>query len=239
MSKTPECLSDFALDLVIVEHSQSPGQAAHLKDCQRCCARLQLLQSDREAYEKSLPHRRLPAKTKATKPSWLSGFRWQFPVVIVGLAVAFLFFVNTSDSVPPQGVRLKGNGLGFDYYVLRSGKTLAGSSLSQLQAGDRVRFSVYTKQNTQLAIFSIDGNGTRSVFFSDGEKSSSVAGASSEILLNESVVLDESLGEEDVYALFCKQPFALAEVMNEWRTKNQMVRKGCQVLTLKWEKVSP
>src|SRR5262249_39486653 len=93
-----------------------------------------------------------------------------------------------------------------------------------------LRFAYSTGSAENLAIFSRDGAGRASVYFpSDGSTSRSVQAGQGQGL-PESTVLDDTLGQETLYGIFCEQPFAIAPVRRALESGDPLpVAESCKV----------
>jgi hypothetical protein len=230
-----DCLSDRRLDALSAGELESEAAGAareHLARCARCAARREALARDAEAFlaaHPAPPAQRVVALSTRRRPRalwWSAG---------LAAAAALLFMVRSPE---PQE-RSKGEGsVGF---FVRHGDTVRrGSSGERVMPGDALRFVVSQREPSHVAVLSRDAAGQASVYFPAGEHAVLVD-AGVEHALDSSVILDEVLGTERLYALRCTRAVELAplrarlaasEVEPAWP-------QGCQVERLTLLKVWP
>jgi hypothetical protein len=90
----------------------------------------------------------------------------------------------------------------------------AGGDGQVVHPGDQLRFTVTTAAAQHLAILSLDHAGVASVYYPQGATSAPVE-ASRQQPLDSSVELDETLGAERIWAIFCPEAFALEPLRAE------------------------
>jgi hypothetical protein len=93
--------------------------------------------------------------------------------------------------------------------------------------GDRLRFELSASGPSHVAILSHDGAGAVSVYYPTGKRSARFD-ALRDHALESSVELDDTLGEETVYALFCAEPFELEPLLRELAQGAELAKRaGC------------
>ncbi|MCA1663680.1 MAG: hypothetical protein LC659_05335, partial [Myxococcales bacterium] len=97
--------------------------------------------------------------------------------------------------------RSKGS-VGFGFYVKHGDDVRLADPDENVAPGDALRFFYTAPEGTRLAIVSVDPAGRASVYHPAGDQLAPV-GAAHQQLLDESIVLDDSVGTEQLYALFC------------------------------------
>jgi hypothetical protein len=235
----PSCVSDLRFDrwhAEELEPEESRAVEAHLRDCARCQQRNQELRVQAEAFLRAYP---LPARIdlggRVVAPSggkpphlsrwavaWLSG-TLAFATAVVWLVVlpkrdgtfskqvAVQFPTAESSDEKSSATRLKGSArLGF--FVKREGRVIRGHDGFTVHPGDRLRFSVTTLEPQHVAILSRDGKGVVSECFPGDGRSRKLA-VSHDDLLDSSVELDDTLGNETIVAVFCDEPFEVAPLV--------------------------
>jgi hypothetical protein len=105
--------------------------------------------------------------------------------------------------------------------------------------GDTLQFTYVSERARHLAVLSLDGADRASVYFPDGARAAPIA-AGRDVPLPRSTVLDEVLGPERLYGLFCEQPIALEPVRAQLERRRALPPlDGCRVVQLAIEKRAP
>jgi hypothetical protein len=241
------CISDLRFDewyageLPPTEVSQL---AQHLKHCERCLGRSEQIRKQRSALLVKHPdlssiERSQRASEKLHRADFtpLRSVRarrrglWGFSAA--GLAVAAVLLLVPrlkAPEAPPDesNTRLKGAPR-FGFAIKRGEKVLAGRNGQVVYPRDRLRFLVSTSTPQHLAILSRDGRGVVTEYYPGTGRSRAIA-ASSNALLESSVELDESLGREELWAVFCKEPFEVGGFINAIRQQGDVSPShGCSV----------
>ncbi|HMI89980.1 MAG TPA: hypothetical protein VK509_01390 [Polyangiales bacterium] len=121
------------------------------------------------------------------------------------------------------------------YFVKRGERVVRGESGQLLRAGDRLRFTYTSARPQQFALFNRDGRGAR-VYYPPGPRSAALA-AGKGVALGFGIELDDYVGEEQVLALFCEEPFELEPVRAALeRGEPQSAPAGCTQRTLELKK---
>jgi hypothetical protein len=211
-----ECLSDLQLDalaLGALDTAQARQAERHLSSCTRCSDRRRELgeatRSSAEALARSRS-RVSPTMGKAMRGSsrraWLGG-----AVTAAAAAAALLLLIGRSPLLSDGDVvRTKGTSrVGF--FVRHAGVVRRGSERERVSPGDALRFVVTSSVPSYVAVLSRDGSGQVSVYHPSGPRAARVE-PGVERPLDTSVVLDDVLGEERLYALTCSEPIELAAI---------------------------
>ncbi|WP_437793460.1 DUF4384 domain-containing protein [Sorangium sp. So ce693] len=213
------CLSDLTLDeLMAGQLDAAAGQeaSAHVAGCPRCSARRSEMEAARASFAASAPPLRLargaPAARAAEKVR--PARRWLAPAAASALAAAaaalFFFRFHAApegrDAEIP-GERIKGaERIGF--YVKRGGSVLPGGAGERLQPGDAIQFTYSSAEARYLVILSVDGASQASVYYPSGPVAARIE-PGREVLLPQSTVLDDTLGTERIFGLFCSEAIAV------------------------------
>jgi hypothetical protein len=190
------CLSRLGCDqLLNGELPDELAARAHLASCRQCEARLAEHVGERAAF--SLPFRR----------------RRRFPApplaVIAALAAVVVgFFIIRPRPEDAGGTRAKGRST-IGFYVQHGGVVRAGAAGEIVVPGDALEFTATTDRPSWLAIISIDGARNASVYYPAGADAAAVAPGRDQVLPL-SVILDEVVGAERIYGIFCDAPFPVA-----------------------------
>jgi hypothetical protein len=185
-SRPESCLSDLVLDRLASEASGHP----HADECDACRARLQAIIRERSAFMAEAP-----ALVRTRRRSW--------PVAIpIALAAGLsALFVRSED-----GTRTKGSAeIGF--YVKHGDVVRKGADGEVLAPKDSIRFSYTAHEARHLAILSVDPEGEVSVYYPTGATRPEAPGT--DVLLPLSTALDDTVGRERIWALFCEGPIDL------------------------------
>jgi hypothetical protein len=218
-----ECLSDLELDalaLGALDAARVEPAQSHLSSCSRCSARrLELdaaTRSSAEALERSPVGWRSALMTgraarRPTRRAWLGG-----AVAATAAAAAVLLLLVRSPLLPSgDTVRTKGTSrVGF--FVRHAGAVRRGSERERVSPGDALRFVVTSSVPSYVAVLSRDGAGQVSVYHPSGPRATRVE-PGVERPLDASVVLDDVLGEERLYALACSVPIEVASLRDGLR----------------------
>ncbi|XXT17552.1 DUF4384 domain-containing protein [Sorangium sp. So ce429] len=221
------CLSELRLDELTVgqlDAAAAREARAHVAGCARCSARLSEIEAARDSFAASAPPLRLDrapqdraasaasATTKARPPR-----RWLAPASASALAAAAaaLLFFRTFGAAPgpaggaaeSAGERIKGaNGIGF--YVKRGGSVQPGGAGERLHPGDAIQFTYSAAEARYLVILSVDGASQASVYYPSGPVAARIQ-PGRDVVLPQSTVLDDTLGTERIYGLFCAEAVAV------------------------------
>jgi hypothetical protein len=223
------CISDLTFDAWRageLDKEQTVALEEHLSLCQAC-------QQRRESIERqSLQF----WDRAAGPPSRRSGIRivrrrWFVPSALAFsalAAVAVMVSLAPGSRENADETRLKGQSH-ITFHVQHEGKVTVGAEGQSVFPGDSLRFSLTTGKPTHVAILSLDGAGVASVYFPQGKTSRSFGMVNSQPL-DSSVLLDSTLGNERLWALFCDKEFALESLRAQLeREGNLSVPAGCSL----------
>jgi hypothetical protein len=178
----------------------------HAAQCRRCGAVLEELRRGYEAFSPVLPGA-LVQRVRQRNPK-RRALVWAAPLLA---AAAALLMWTRSDDASLDGTRSKG-GSQLTFYVMHEGVARPGVDGERVRPGDALRFAYSSERAAYLAIVSIDGASKASAYFAEGGRAAKV-GAASRALLDQSTVLDATLGSETVYGMLCKEPIDLDPVL--------------------------
>jgi hypothetical protein len=233
---TSECLSSLAVDRLLAAElgeEELRRAEAHLRECAECRARHEhaaQFQARVRVELGTLGQLRAP---RSAKP-WANS-RGRANVAFAGaLAVAaalLLFFHHGTPTVERDDrseTRTKGGGrLGF--YVKRGDSVERGAAGQALRPGDAVQFTYFAATDGYLAVLSIDGAGTASIYYPSGPVARPFAAG--ERALDASTVLDAVVGDERWFALFCESAVVLEPIRArlERAPREPLHVEGCSV----------
>jgi anti-sigma factor RsiW len=213
------CLSDLVLDEWISGELDAARQGdvqRHLAACVRCAERHAAFSREQDAFLAAAPGfdacaekagRTAPPRTRAPRrPMRSLGFG---AAALAACAIVLLALRPAGES----SARTKGDGPHIGFFVKRGERVSRGQSGQAVQPGDLLRFTYSSDRPRYLALFNRDRHGA-SVYYPAGASAAQVAPGSG-IALGFSVELDDSLGSERIYAVFCPEPFALEPLRAE------------------------
>lgn len=230
------CLSDFAFDRRLAGELDPREEAearAHVEECARCASRWEELSREREAFAAEP----LPSGLRARAHARISKGRLFATAGALAAAAAIVLAVR---ALPSDGARTKGDDVKLSFYVKHGSSVRLGASGDAVAPGDALRF-VYTARTAQhLAVLSVDGARRVSVYYPNGSTAAR-APAGADVALPESTVLDDTLGDETLYGVFCPEPFALEPLRTalEASPDRAPLPEGCavEVLTMRKEAI--
>lgn len=237
------CVSDLRLDRLLAGElgaDECSALEAHLVRCVTCRARHTELArqwqrfaadgpdfptlADQVQRRRALRDRRERAAARAA-------------MVLGGLALAagaLLVFVPTAQMPAPSATRSKGKPE-IGYFLKRGESVTEGVPGFALHPGDRIRFVTSSERPRYLALLNQDGRGVSVYYPATADAARVPAGGG--VPLGFSVELDDYLGRERVFALFCDQPFAIEPVRAALQTRGAVpVPAGCSLASLELEK---
>ncbi|AGP38926.1 hypothetical protein [Sorangium cellulosum] len=238
-SRPEGCPSDLRFDRLLAgELAAAEEQAtrAHLDGCGRCAGRLAEIEAGRAAFLAAPPSLRAPPAPRAAAPAVRrlrpralvpAGLRARalVPAVTAALGAAAVLAVALNVGVQPpdeqrgddrgarpppaaQGARIKGGSGRIGFYVARGDALAPGGPGEVVHPNDRLQFTYSAVDAGFFALLSVDGARKASVYFPAGDVAAPIQ-PGEQVPLPSSVVLDETLGAETVYGLFCETPVAL------------------------------
>lgn len=218
-------LSRLALDRVLA--NAAAGQyLLHMRDCERCAARLALLQQEDNAFLTRFPTlesfgRDRPAARPATAPERKGALGW--PLALAGALVAVLLLLSIiprgAPPVPSRGgVRTKGGSI-VEVAVRRGDRSLLYEEGLQLRAGDVLAFR-YSTRRSHLLLLSVEGSGKVNAYLTDPSRRRSMRiRPGNNVRLGLGVELDDYVGPERVIALLSDEPLDVEAVQQAVRQR--------------------
>ncbi len=258
-TRSASCLSDLTLDRLRVGELSEASQAdarRHLTHCSRCESRLAAIDAD--AAEASLAPLSLPATTAGPSP----GERrrtWRVAAMTMVAAAAVVLVVwprgeMGSDSDAPStapsiddgatvaepstaGTQAKGSGPRLHLYVRREGAVVESTALEHWRPGDVLGFTYSCSQSLHLAVLGRDALGTVGVYYPSGPTAAPVE-PGDDVAFGDGIELDDTLGEEVVYGVFCARAVAVEElrVAVERAREQPVLPPGCSLVTISADK---
>jgi len=237
------CLSNLVLDRLLTrELAEDRRQTvrAHLDGCPRCSARLVGFERERDQFDEVAP--RLRVRAPARRRSWGLALAAAGSLAVAALVLLFLRPRAGDPDRPGQRVagptRAKG-GLRLSVYLKQGDQVVMGRSGDAVHPGDAIRFAYTDVTDGYLAILSRDGAGQVSVYYPEGERAAPAARADQEVILPGSIILDEVLGPETLYAVHCAAPVEVVLIAERVQRGDLASLVGCSIDRLILDKRPP
>ena len=204
-SRPESCLSDLAIDQLLAgEATNELAQRAHLRSCSACGKRWEEIEAEREAFTRAAPPLRLTTRGGARRRAWL----WSGAAVAAAAAgVALLLLSGGGAGREGDAIRRKG-GERLGFYVQHAAGVRQGGAGEVVHPGDSLRFTYSTDEARYLAIISVDAAAQITSYFPLGATAVRIE-PGSDVAVDGSTIVDEVLGSETIYALFCDSAIAL------------------------------
>lgn len=243
--RSPECLSDFALDEWIAGElgdAERTPNAAHVEQCARCQSRLAALEQETAEFLSQAPslaaHAALTSELPATERKMTRNR------MIVTASSGFALAAIVAFAIMPHSprrttaaTRIKG-GVHVDFFIKRDQAVTRGVSGASVHPGDLLRFTYTSVDDAQLALINIDDRGA-TVYYPRDSNASIPIEAGHSIALDFSVELDDNIGSEHIYGVFCPEPFVLSAAIKGLSGPQPMPPAHCQLDVIVLQKVSP
>jgi hypothetical protein len=237
-SRLDGCPSDFAFDRRLageLETDDDEQISAHLATCTPCRGRWDELRAARDAFVDEAPPLRL--KGRPTSSAGRSRRPWVVASSALIAAAAALFLVRGVGR--DVGTRAKGSGVRVEYYVNHAGVVRAGGPNDPVEPGDALRFVYTTKRVGYLAVLSLDAKKNASVYYPTTAGAARIEPGTA-VPLPTSTVLDDTVGEETIYGVFCSDPFDLEPLRRSLEAAPERAPspEGCEVDAIDVRKVA-
>lgn len=228
------CISDLAFDewrAGELDSETVESYEEHLEHCEHCQQRHDVIEAQAEAFLEKFPSldktrtdvSREVVTLRRRRSRWLgyaSGV-----LTLAAVAVAFLLVLR-----PPSGggeaknsafrVRSKG-GSHIGFFVKHGTEVRRGSDGQVVHPGDQLRFTVTSRALRHVAILSLDGAGVATVYYPRGSSSEALAKLRDQAL-DSSVKLDDTLGQETIWGIFCDAAFELEPLRQELEQRGRL-----------------
>ncbi|NOU26501.1 MAG: hypothetical protein HOO96_01230 [Polyangiaceae bacterium] len=198
-------MSDYRLDAfrsTSLPAEERTRVQEHLGGCARCRGRLAELEAEALEFAEQPTVPKADVHPIAKRP--MRRRVWAGAAAALALAAGLFLFVRSRR--PPEedgGVRLKGNAH-IELFVEHRGRVRRSSMAETVEPGDKLQFAVATREPAYVAVLSIDGAGTASVYFAASSPLGPTINGEDEPL-PVSIVLDDVLGAEHVWGFVCKE----------------------------------
>jgi len=223
------CISDLTFDrwrTHELDRASIEAHEAHLETCQRCQQRHDAIEAETEIFLNKYPILALPVRpTTSPKPlvSHVVSLRprrgkqlaWASSGVVLAAAAVFALVLRPpanedggdSSGQTPGVVRTKGSSH-LSFFVKHGSEVRRGSDDQVVHPGDQLRFTLTSTKPQQVAIMSLDAARVVSTYYPRGEQSTAVGQVRDQVV-DSSVLLDQTLGKEQIWGIFCLAPFEL------------------------------
>jgi hypothetical protein len=199
------CLSDLVLDRLL---AGEPGPRwEHVNSCARCRARLEQLKQASRVSESFIT----AGIARTRRRLWARRAGIATSLAVAATLLLVMTRVRPLPS-PPAGERLKGAELSLGVYVRRgTGVVVAAQSPATVAPGEQIRFEVTSARPGFLGIVGLDSAGAVTPYVASGQRLRKLGPGRQ--LLDGSILLDETLGAEQLIAVWCKDDRATREVV--------------------------
>lgn len=218
-SKNERCLSPLVVDeLLRSEKWDVPapeGASAHAAACPACAARLEEARELEDRFRERVLPRSMPALVEAhRKPSpWIGGWTLAGATAAATIALALVLpglFGDDTSPVPPPSPQTKGyvgikSAAGLGVYVKRGEDSFPLKPGGALHPGDRIRLMPMSAEHRYLLVIYVDARGEVQVVYPWGASRSGPLPETGE-LLEDALLLDETLGTIQIVGLFSHEP---------------------------------
>jgi hypothetical protein len=237
------CLSDWRLDRLLageLEPAARAGAEQHLAGCGACAAR----RGDREAEQRLFRDTAPPLFLRAVAPRRRRQVWWLGAAAAAAAAVVVVVLL-LGRTPREELVALKGRPhLRFFVRDGATGTVREGLPGQQVHPGDRLRFGFDGDLLTRtpllrVALLNREASGKVTRYFPEGgAAAAALPPVGRDGLLPFSILLDEVLGPETIFALYCREPVSLPAL------EGALARGGalppwppaCEVETVRLEK---
>lgn len=226
------CLSELRLDRWLAGELTGPTRdevESHVRGCRHCAARRDARRLEQRQFQETappLPFQARPAAAPVQDAAAVGRKRTRFVAskrallggaagLAVALAAAFILVPWALSPCCGETVQVKGRGSRRMRFFVQdgvAGTVREGAFGETVHPGDRIRFAFDPGAlgDRRVAILSRDAAGKASVYFPDGAQQIATPPPSSAGgLVASSVQLDDTLGPETLYALYCAGAVAL------------------------------
>ncbi len=162
-------------------------------------------------------------------------------------AAAALLWLRTPEPAPSTGdtgtqaivssERVKGSAH-VTVFVVRDGTARAAAPGEIVHPGDTLQITYTAAEPGNLAVLSRDGAGAGSIYFDDHGRTAAIT-PGRDVSLPHSIVLDDTLGRETLYGLFCTRTVELEPLRQSLEAATFTAPAGCRIEELVIEKRAP
>lgn len=239
-------LSSLTLDLLLLSSlpaDQDSAARAHLEACASCRGALEELQAEQRQFAASVLPRTLPkVEARVLAPSPLARLSnwWKAAIpltVAAGAAAALALVVARPGAgvVEDPDLRIKGGPV-LQVFAARGEAVFQVKEGTRLKPGDRIRFVVERAgSGPHVTVASIDGARQISLYYPP-EGQAGVPLTASKAELPGSIELDDTVGDEQLFAFFSDEalaPESVRQALQRWPAPPELPAK---LVTLSFHK---
>jgi hypothetical protein len=219
---TPECVSELVLDQWYageLSAREIERTEQHVARCTTCRERNRVLHEEHARFLTVAPS--FAAHTELTARR---GKRSRTLVAVASaaaLAACVLLSLSKPSGFDQHDTRPKG-GPELSVYIKRGAHVFRGTAQDTVQPGDLLRFKYSAGHAGYLAIFGADARAATTYYPPQPDAAPIAAGL--DLPLDFAVKLDEQLGIETTYALWCPTTFAVEPVRKQLAEQRAMTR---------------
>jgi len=212
------CLSDFALDNLLLGGPDTQAAAAHLSGCEACRRRRdqRLLQFEDFERDQAPSFWREVRRRHEQRPQahWRLRFALPGAVVIAGVALLLLAPRLHLNDAGRATYRAAKGGAYLQLHCRRAGRAFSLSPEDSVRPGDELRFVPHpvAADAGYVQVASIDGTGRYAPFYPPAGQGQSVPLPPSGQPLDGSIRLDAAPGPERLFFVFSPRPLPVAAV---------------------------
>lgn len=201
-----DCVSDLQMDQLLAGELTADAAESlrrHVTDCSDCALRFGRVNDGHDNFVADMPPLQMPIRAPRRWFSWQLGLA---STVCVAAVVAFLALKSDLPHSTGEVTTLKG-GDRIGLYIERGDRVRIAGPHETVRSGDKLQFVYSAAKSRFLTILSLDGAGVANVYFPDPSvaRAAKLAAGSSQPLYT-SIVLDDVLGDERIFAVFCTHP---------------------------------
>lgn len=213
----------------VVTAEEQTWVRSHLSSCGGCSDRLAAMEESANLFQLRVYPRTLPViHQRVSEPIERAGaaliLRWAGALVpalallIVGFVFVPQWFATTGPIQAPAAVtrttnQAKGEGL-MRIYAKRQDSVFLVSDDEAMREGDALRFVPDAKGYSYLLVFSLEASGKLTVFYPYGSQSSGPLAVAPGNPVEGSIILDNSVGQERLWAVFSNRPIHISTARN-------------------------
>jgi len=237
-NRPESCLSDLYMDQLLAgEAAETERGREHLRECAACGQRFAAIEAGRKEFARNAPALALPGREPARTRAWLWPAAGATTAAVAAAAIAL--FLTTGNEDDAHGIRRKG-GERIGFFVERADTVRPGATGEVVYPGDALRFTYSSDRATHVAIFSVDGAEVVSVYFPQTPAAHRVE-PGRDVALPQTTILDDTLGTETVYGLFCERALEMAPTRAAFAAspRTPPIPHGCTADRITLEKRPP
>jgi hypothetical protein len=231
-TRPPGCITDLMFDAWFageLPHELELPMEKHVVHCQRCRGRRAALAVERSAFLALHPsYVASPGQVARKHKRTLLAFSALGTAGLLTLVV--LAREPELEALPPAAAETE---LGFS--IEHAGSSERGVRGQDVHPGDQIRFEYSIQMPAYLAIYGLDAHGSVRVYHPQSALATPV-GAGRHVALTSAVRVDDVLGPEQVFALFCNAAFPVAEAQRTLEIQRSLAPSpGCDISLTDWD----